>query len=79
MTQALDLTSRQIAAIRACGFHPGGLRTSAYPKTMPSLVAAGLVEQRQKVDPAERHQMGWFLTAAGKRLLQSAGTGEPSA
>ncbi len=79
MSQAPDLTSRQIAAIRACGFHPGGLRTSAYPKTMPGLVAVGLIKQRQKVDPAERNQMGWFLTTAGKRLLRSVGTGEPSA
>lgn len=76
MTQALDLTSRQIAAIRACALHPGGLRTSAYPRTMPGLVAAGFVEQRQKVDPAERRQLGWFLTVAGKKLLRSVGTGD---
>lgn len=77
MTRAPDLTSRRIAAIRACGFHPSGLRTSAYPKTMPGLVAAGLVELRQEVDPAERRQMGWFLTPAGKERLRLIGTGEP--
>ncbi|TXN23972.1 hypothetical protein [Methylobacterium sp. WL9] len=79
MKQTPDLSSRQIAAIRACGAHPGGLRISAYPKTMPGLIAVGLVEQSPKVNPAERRQMGWFLTPAGKERLRLVGTGEPGA
>lgn len=77
MRQAPDLTTRQIAAIRACGAHPGGLRISAYPQTMLGLVALGLIEERAKVSPAERRQMGWFLTPAGKERLRLVGTGEP--
>ncbi|GJE55249.1 hypothetical protein EKPJFOCH_1738 [Methylobacterium thuringiense] len=72
-----DLTARQIAAIRACGAHPGGLRISAYPGTMPGLVALGLVEPRPKALPSERRLMGWFLTPAGKERLRLVGTGEP--
>lgn len=63
---------RQLEALRACALHPLGLRRGAYPSAMPVLVARGLVEELPaRWRGCEPEESGWFLTEAGRALVQA--------
>lgn len=65
---------RHLEALRACALHPLGLRCGAYPSAMPVLVARGLVEALPaRWRGRELEETGWFLTEAGRSLLQGQG------
>lgn len=63
----------QITALRACGYHPQGLRHSAHLKTMRTLQGLGYVEERA---PHLGQDLRWYLTPAGHELLTKVGSGE---
>ena len=50
------------------------MRASAHRKTMLALAELGLVEERTRIGQREAR---WFLTPAGKDLLEQIGMGEP--
>lgn len=61
---------RQLAALRACGLNPLGLRIGAYPSAMPILAARGLVEELPARWQGRRpKETGRFLTEAGREML----------
>lgn len=63
-----------VTALRACGHHAGnGMRASAHRKTMLALAELGLVEERTRIGQREAR---WFLTPAGKDLLEQIGMGD---
>lgn len=57
------IAARRFNALRACAENPKGLRAGAYPGTMPTLEAAGLVTRRT-YGKLGRNWF-WFLTDAG--------------
>ncbi|MGU3328123.1 hypothetical protein ACLBXB_14390, partial [Methylobacterium mesophilicum] len=54
----------QITALRACGYHPQGLRHSAHLKTMCTLQGLGYVEERA---PHLGRDLRWFLNPGRAR------------
>jgi hypothetical protein len=65
-----------LEALTAVNLSPHGMRLSAYPKAMRTLVGLGYVTERQALwDGAKPNELGWFITPAGRQLLLVLGTG----
>lgn len=63
-----------VTALRACGHHGhNGMRHGAHKRTMMALAELGLVEERTRIGHREAR---WFLTLAGKDLLEQIGPGD---
>ena len=70
----MQLTNRQIDALRACLLYPQGMRHRAYPPAMPALEALGYVVSRPAQGPGRKIPT-WFITPAGREVLAALETG----
>lgn len=64
----IQLTDRQLAALRACLLYPQGMRRGAYPTAMAALMRLGFVISRPAQGPG-RKMPAWFITPDGQRQL----------
>ena len=63
-----------VTTLRACGHYGrNGMRLGAHRKTMEALRELGLVEARTRIGHRDPR---WFLTPAGKDLLDQIGPGD---
>ena len=68
---------RALEALRAIALYPRGMQLTAYPRAMQTLVDLGYAVERQaRWDSANRGQTAWFITPAGRELLEVLGTGD---
>ena len=66
---------RALEALRAVALYPRGMRLTAYPQAMRTLIDLGYAIERQaRWDGANPGQTGWFITPAGRELLAVLGT-----
>jgi hypothetical protein len=66
---------RHIEALRACRLCRGGMRYEAHLTAMRALEVLGYAEARPL--QSRPRELRWFLTPAGRELLEALGTGEP--
>lgn len=64
------LTQRARLALQAIVANPRGLRFTAYPSVMPTLLEMGLVRVREAKRPV------WLLTDRGRRVVRDLGLDE---
>ncbi|WCS27200.1 hypothetical protein LOK46_10405 [Methylobacterium sp. NMS14P] len=68
------ISQTHVTALRACAFHSGnGMRHGAHKRSMQALAVLGYVEERTRIGQREPR---WFLTPAGRDLLEVLGSGE---
>ena len=68
---------RALEALRAVLLYPRGMSLTEYPRATRMLVALGYVVERQaRWEGANRGQTAWFITPAGRELLEVLGTGD---